>query len=141
MYDKYKTSFKNDKSKIPYNNSINNKRQYYFDYSCTSNKKPKNDIISMKINEKTFCQYQYLENFDKYKKIKNNKNNNIKNDIIDKNNNHNLIRKKISEKYHCYEPKEKKTKKANEQKGDLIKYYIGQTKIVNKNINYNQKYK
>ena len=141
MYDKYKTSFKNDKSKIPYNNSINNKRQYYFDYSCTSNKKPKNDIISMKINEKTFCQYQYLENFDKYKKIKNIKNNNIKNDIIDKNNNHNLIRKKISEKYHCYEPKEKKTKKANEQKGDLIKYYIGQTKIVNKNINYNQKYK
>jgi hypothetical protein len=141
MYDKYKTSFKNDKSKIPYNNSINNKRQYYFDYSCTSNKKPKNDIISMKINEKTFCQYQYLENFDKYKKIKNNKNNAIKNDTIGKNNNHNLIRKKISEKYHCYEPKEKKTKKANEQKGDLIKYYIGQTKIVNKNINYNQKYK
>ena len=141
MYDKYKTSLKNDKSKIPYNNSINNKRQYYFDYSCSSNKKPKNDIISMKINEKTFCQYQYLENFDKYKKIKNNKNNNIKNDTIEKNNNHNLIRKKISEKYHCYEPKEKKTKKANEQKGDLIKYYIGQTKIVNKNINYNQKYK
>ena len=141
MYDKYKTSLKNDKSKIPYNNSINNKRQYYFDYSCTSNKKPKNDIISMKINEKTFCQYQYLENFDKYKKIKNNKNNTIKNDTNEKNNNHNLIRKKISEKYHTYESKEKKNKKANEQKGDLIKYYIGQAKIVNKNINYNQKYK
>ena len=142
MYDKYKTSLKNVKSKIPFNNNtISNRKQYYFDYSCTSNKKPKNDIISMKINEKTFCQYQYLENFDKYKKIKNNKNNTIKNDTMDKNNNHNLIRKKISEKYHSYESKEKKNKKINEQKGDLIKYYIGQTKIINKNINYNQKYK
>ena len=57
-----------------------------------------NDIISMRINEKTFCQYKYLENFDKYKKIKNindrNKNKYI-NKEPNKSNNKEIRKKKL----------------------------------------------
>ena len=81
--------------KIPFNNKLNNNNN--------SLKKEKNDIISKKKNEIAFCKYKYLDNFDKYKKIKNNTHNNK--DIIDKNGNkhinniNNMIRKKIKEKY------------------------------------------
>ena len=38
------------------------------------NQRPKMNIMPMKINEKNIYGYQYLRNFDKYKKIKNNNN-------------------------------------------------------------------
>ena len=75
--------------------SLNN-RQNNISNSKIINKN--NDIISMRINEKTFGQYKYLENFDKYKKIKNindrNKNKYINKDIY-KNNNQEIRKKKI----------------------------------------------
>ena len=48
------------------------------------NPRPKMSIMPMKINEKNIYGYQYLRNFDKYKKIKNNNNIN-KNKIINYN--------------------------------------------------------
>ncbi len=51
----------------------------------------------MKINEKTFCQYQYLKNFDKYKKIKiHNRKNSFINDEKKNMNINSLNRKKKS---------------------------------------------
>ena len=90
----------NNKLKLPYNNQLDN-----LNFNQSSNKKEKKDIISLKINEKTFCQYKYLENFDKYKKIKNNNRN--KNKCLNKENNNktitnNIIKKKINEKYRIY---------------------------------------
>ena len=72
------------------------------------NPRPKMSIMPMKINEKNIYGYQYLRNFDKYKKIKNNNNIN-KNKIINYNKkvvHPNIIKKKISDKYHTNESKE-----------------------------------
>ena len=81
-------NIKDNQIKIPYTNKeidINN-----LNNTNILNKRS-NDIISMKINEKMFCQIKYLQNFDKYKKIKNindrNKNKYINNENINKNNN------------------------------------------------------
>ena len=132
----------NKKSEISFNNN------QYETNNNFSNQVEKKDIISMKINEKTFCQYKYLENFDKYKKIKNNNNkikssnnkyiNNENNNIED---NNNIIKKKIREKYLIYEPREKKIQNINinESKIDYNKCYKGQKKIINRNNNNFQK--
>ena len=97
---KDKAEINNDKinDNINYNQmgiSFNN-RQNNLGNSKIINKN--NDIISMRINEKTFCQYKYLENFDKYKKIKNindrNKNKYI-NKEPNKSNNKEIRKKKL----------------------------------------------
>jgi hypothetical protein len=76
------------------------------------NQRPKMNIMPMKINEKNIYGYQYLRNFDKYKKIKNNNNiNKNKNINYNKKVVHpNIIKKKISDKYHTNESKEIKYK-------------------------------
>ena len=69
--------------------------------------KQKSNIIAVKIHEKSFTSYQYLKNFDKYKKIKNNKTIN-KNKHINYNNKAiypNMIKKKICNKYHTINTK------------------------------------
>ena len=77
--------------------------------------KHKPNIIAIKINEKNFNEYQYLNNFDKYKKIKNNKTINKKKHI---NYNSkviypNMIKRKICNKYHTISTKETKNKSIN----------------------------
>ena len=88
------------KLQIPINNN-----QPFLNYNNEFiNQKQKLNIIPIKINEKSFSGYQYLENFEKYKKIKNNhdmnKNKHIsynKNNSIDIN--QNIIKRKINNKY------------------------------------------
>ena len=100
----------NNKKEISFNNN-----QYGINNTKFFNRNEKKDIISMKINEKTFCQYKYLENFDKYKKIKNNNNRNRHNCINKENSNidsnNNIIKKKIREKYLTYDERDNKTNK------------------------------
>ena len=127
MYKKYISIIEmnnnnNKKSKIPLYNNQNN-----LNNNKGPNKKEKSDIVSMKINEKTFCKYKYLVNFDKYKKIKNNNRNkeiekNENCNII--NNNNNIIKRRIKEKYHTSESNKNKEKKI-----------INGNNIINRKIN------
>ena len=105
-----RNSNNNNKKEISFNNN-----QYGINNNKIINQNEKKDIISMKINEKTFCQYKYLENFDKYKKIKNNNNRNRHNYINKENSNldsnNNIIKKKIREKYLTYDERDNKINK------------------------------
>ena len=76
------------------------------------------NLIPSRINERNFNDYKYLKNFDKYKKIKNNKaNNKTKNLNYNKKSIYpNMIKKKISDKYHTIETKDNKIKIKKSQK-------------------------
>ena len=91
-------------------NNFNNKQ-----ILCINQNK---NLIPSRINERNFNDYQYLKNFDKYKKIKNNKaNNKVKNINYNKKSIYpNMIKKKISDKYHTIEAKDNKLKYKKSQK-------------------------
>ena len=88
-------SFNINKNQTPTKLSINNKQININNYNTLNIEKK--DIISMKINEKAFCQYKYLENFNNYKKIKNINERN-KNKYINKENNNKICNSKIKKK-------------------------------------------
>ena len=99
--NKYDNKIFLDKQKLEFNN-----------FEIT-NQKPKTSIIPMKIIEKNLFGYQYLNNFDKYKKIKNN-HDNYRNINFNKKVIHpNIIKKKINNKYHTIESRENQIKNIN----------------------------
>ena len=97
--------------------SLDNKENNFNNKQILCIKQNKN-LIPSRINERNFNDYQYLKNFDKYKKIKNNKaNNKVKNINYNKKSIYpNMIKKKISDKYHTIEAKDNKLKYKKSQK-------------------------
>ena len=97
--------------------SLDNKENNFNNKQILCIKQNKN-LIPSRINERIFNDYQYLKNFDKYKKIKNNKaNNKVKNINYNKKSIYpNMIKKKISDKYHTIEAKDNKLKYKKSQK-------------------------
>ena len=136
LTNKYKSLMENNKIIIPFSREIHKK----VSINSQINKRIMNeDILPKKLNDKSIGQYKYLENFDKYKKIKNNNdmNRNQYNKEGNKNNNdngNNIIKRKINQKYYSNLRKDD----INRKDENRINYNYKQSSYLNnKNINFN----